>query len=146
MLVLDVTGSFNGSIALGSTETFVLPVVPAGSYTLAVRATNLGGSSAPSNQVTLAFPSACSESPATPSAFLAYSKGRTLFVLWDPPQNGPAPTGYILNVTGALAGTIPTTSRMLSGSVGPGSYGLSVQATNACGSSPSSPEQIVTVP
>ena len=51
------------------------------------------------------------------------------------PAAGPALTGYILNVTGSFVGSIPTTTRSLSGAAGPGSYTVSLLATNPCGSS-----------
>jgi hypothetical protein len=145
-LILDVSGSFTGSFTMGAVETFTFPAVPAGTYTLAVRASNAGGTSAPSNPVTLTLPSACSGAPTAPAHFLAYKLGNTVFVEWDPPATGPAPTGYVLNVTGAFVGSITTAGRTLSGSVGPGSYGLSVQAVNPCGASPFTVEQVVVIP
>jgi hypothetical protein len=96
--------------------------------------------------VTLTFPGSCSGVPLPPAAFLAYRIGTTIYVLWDPPASGPAPAGYVLNVTGAYVGTVATTSRSLSGTVGPGSYTLSVAATNECGDSAPTPAQTVTIP
>jgi hypothetical protein len=145
-LILDVSGSFTGSFTLGAVETFTFTGVPAGTYTLALRASNAGGTSAPSNAVTLTFPSPCSGAPSAPVNFLAYRQGRTVSVDWEPPAAGPAPTGYVLNVTGTFAGSIATAARTLSGSVGPGAYGLSVRAVNPCGASAFTPEQIITVP
>jgi hypothetical protein len=144
--LLDVTGSINTTLSLGPTESFSFPGVPAGSYTFRVRGANVGGTSAASGPVTLTFPGACSGAPHAPDNFLAYTIGGTIFVIWDPPDTGPAPTQYLITVTGAFAGTFPTTARMISGAVGPGTYGLSVRAVNPCGTGPTSPEQIVTVP
>ena len=70
--------------------------------------------------------------------------GGTLF--WDPAPSGPAPTFFVLNVSGAFVGTLPTTLRSLTGSVGPGTYTVSVYAANACGNGPATPSQTVTVP
>ena len=81
-----------------------------------------------------------------PENFLAYRIGNTIFVVWDPPEFGPAPTQYVVNVTGSFVGTFLTSGRSVSGVVGPGTYGLSVGARNPCGSSPLTPEQMVTVP
>jgi hypothetical protein len=67
-------------------------------------------------------------------------------VTWDPPVSGRAPTAFVLNVTGAFVGNFQTTVRALSGSVGPGSYTLSVSATNPCGSGPATASQTVVVP
>jgi hypothetical protein len=72
--------------------------------------------------------------------------GNTIYVVWDPPASGPAPTQYVLTVSGAFNLSVPTTARALSGAVGPGSYGLSVVASNACGSSAATAVQTVTVP
>jgi hypothetical protein len=41
---------------------------------------------------------------------------------------------------------VPTPLRALSGTVPPGTYNLSVEAVNACGSSPSTAVKSVTVP
>jgi hypothetical protein len=144
--LLDVTGSINTTLSLGAAESFSFPGVPVGTYTFRVRGANGGGTSAASGPVTLSFPGACSGPPLLLDRFLAYTVGATIFVIWDPPDTGPAPTQYMVTVSGAFAGTFPTTARMISGTVGPGSYGLSVRAVNACGTSPPTLEQIVTVP
>ena len=145
-IILDVTGSLTTSFSLGRVEHLTVPAVPAGTYTLSVRAENAGGSSAPSNAVTLTVPQACIGAPEIPENFLAYRIGNTLFVVWDPPESGPAPTQYLINVTGSFVDTLLTSARSANGVVGPGTYGLSVGARNACGSSPLTPEQIVTIP
>ena len=145
-VVLDVTGSIVASLPLGLTETFSFAGVPAGTYTLSLRAVNAAGTSASSNAVTLTFPGACSGPPLTPANFLAFRNGNTIFVIWDPAATGPAPTGYVLSVTGAFAGSFATTARTLSGTVGSGTYGLRVAATNACGSSTATAVQTVVIP
>jgi hypothetical protein len=145
-LILDVTGPVVTSIPLGLAESFSFAGVPTGTYTFAVRATNPWGISAASNAVTLNFPGACSGVPLMPASFLAYHVGNVIGVVWDPPPGGPAPTGYVVNAAGAVTGSFPMMSRMSSAIVGPGSYGLSVTATNACGSSPATAVQTVTVP
>jgi hypothetical protein len=144
--LLDVTGSITATLSLGANESFSFPDVPGGSYTFRVRSENGGGTSSASEPVTLVFPGACSGAPNAPENFLAYKVGATIFVIWDPPDAGAAPTQYLVSVTGAFAGTFPTTARMISGAVGAGTYGLSVRALNPCGVSPALPEQIVTVP
>ncbi len=145
-IVLSVTGSLNASLPLGFANNFTFNGVPGGTYTLSVSAANAAGMSGPSNPITLTFPGACSGVPLSPIRFLAYKVGTTIYVVWDPAASGPAPTGYVLNVSGAFVGSFPTTSRMLSGTVGPGSYSLSVLATNACGSSPATPVQTISIP
>jgi hypothetical protein len=49
-------------------------------------------------------------------------------------------------VTGSFVGSFPTTARTLSGTVGPGTYTLSVIATNPCGTSAPTAGQTVTLP
>ncbi len=145
-LVLDVTGSLATSIQLGATEEFQFPGVPNGTYTLSVRATNVAGTSPPSSSVTLTFPGACSGAPLTPTNFLTNKVGSTIFVSWDVPASGPAPTDYVLLVSGSYNGAIPTSGRALSGTVGPGTYNISVYAANSCGNGPATAVQSVTMP
>jgi len=144
--VLNVTGSMNASLPLGGGNSFTFNGVPGGTYTLSVSASNAGGTSGPSNPVTVTFPGPCSGAPLTPANFVAYRAGNTINLVWDPPASGPAPTGYVLNVTGAFVGSFSTTASTLSGNAGPGSYDLSVFASNACGSSPATTVQTITVP
>jgi hypothetical protein len=72
--------------------------------------------------------------------------GRTVFLEWSLPSGGPAPTGYLVQVTGTFAGSLPTIGRALSGTVGPGSYTVSVSALNGCGASANTAPQTVVVP
>ena len=135
-VTLVVSGDLNGSASLGLTDTFTFAGVPPGTYTLSVVATNASGASAPSNSVTVIFPNPCTGVPQPPTNFVAYSEGRTLFVRWDVPAFGVAPTGYVLNATGTYVASVPTPLRALSGPVPPGTYILSVVAANPCGQSP----------
>jgi bacillolysin len=145
-IVLDVAGSINTSIPLGLTEGFQFAPVPPGTYTLSVRGVNVAGSGPPSSSVTLTFPGACSGVPLTPTNFLTSKVGNTIFVSWDLPASGPAPTIYVLQVSGSFIGSIPTPTRALSGTVGPGVYNISVFAANACGNGVATPVQTVTIP
>jgi hypothetical protein len=145
-IVLNVTGAVTASIPLGLAESFTFSPVPEGTYTVNVSAQNTAGTSAASNAVTLTFPGACSGTPLAPINFLAHKIGGTIFVVWDPAASGPATTGYVVSVSGAFVGSFPTTSRTLSGTAGPGSYSLSVLATNACGSSQPTPVQTLSIP
>jgi hypothetical protein len=145
-LILDVTGSVSLSVPLGLADRFDFAAVPSGTYTFSVRAANSAGVSPPSHPVTLTFPGACSGAPLAPAHFLTYLSGRTIFALWDPQASGPAPTAFVVHVTGSFVGNIPTTSRSLSGAVAPGSYTVSVAATNPCGSSPATSTQTIIVP
>ena len=145
-ILLDVSGSITGTLPLPFADTFNFAAVPGGTYTLSLRAANDAGTSAPSNAVTLSFPGPCSGVPHAPANFLATSAANVISVVWDSPNSGPAPTGFVLVVSGAFNGAIPTTLRSLSGAVGSGSYTLSVYATNSCGNGPATTPQTVNIP
>jgi hypothetical protein len=145
-VVLDVSGALNTSLSLGLTSSFQFDGVPGGTYTLSLRAINGAGSSPSSNAVTLTFPSPCSGAPLPPSGFLAYRLGNTIYVMWDPAASGPAPTSFVLDVSGGFTGSFATPGRTLSGLVGPGTYYLNVAAANACGTSAATAPQTVVVP
>jgi large repetitive protein len=145
--ILDVTGAATASLPLGPVESHTLSGLPPGSYTFAVRAANASGTSAPSSATTLAIPGSCTGAPAVPDNFLFFRVGATVFLFWDPPATGAAPTGYQLNVAGAFSGVFPVgAARTLSTGVPSGSYTVSVTAVNACGASAPTPPQTVVVP
>jgi len=139
-------GSAVFPFSLGLTDTFVVGAVPAGVYTVLVRAVNAAGASDPSNEVVVTVPGVCSGPPGPPTNFLAYNVGRTIFITWDPPATGSAATVYDVIVAGAYVGSFSTAGRTLSGTVEPGSYSLSVQARNTCGASGATPAQTVVIP
>ena len=145
-LVLDVSGTITTSLRLAPTDSLTFANVPSGTYQLTLRAENSSGASSRSNSITLAIPAACTGPPMVPANFLAYRVGATLHVTWQPAAAGPAPTAYRLSVSGPLTTSFVTTTTRLSGTVGPGVYGLSVAATNMCGASPATSIQAVTVP
>ena len=82
----------------------------------------------------------------TTARFMASKRGNTITVDWELPEAGPAPTGYLLTVTGSFVGTLPTTGRRLAGTVGPGSYTISVAGVNACGTVTAATPITVTIP
>src|SRR5690606_8796248 len=88
-LLLDVTGALTTTLPLPRAEQFQFAGVPPGTYTLRLRAANGAGASAPSNPVTLTFPSACSGVPHAPTDVLPYRMGQTGIVIWNPPVTGP---------------------------------------------------------
>ena len=103
--------------------------------------------STPTAVSTLVFPSVgCTGIPDTPTRLLVYRVGRTVYAAWEPSTRGAATTSFVLNVSGAFAGNIPTTERSLSGTVGPGTYNISVTAQNACGLGFPTATQSITVP
>jgi hypothetical protein len=143
-LLLDVTGTLNTSFTLPVTQSFSAPVVPPGTYTISLRATNRSGTSAPSNNITLTFPSGCTP-PGPPTNLSATRSGNIVTVSWTAPLSGVTPTGYTVTVGGAFTGVFSTPGLRLSGAAGPGTYTLAVAATSGCGSGPPANTQI-TVP
>jgi hypothetical protein len=144
-IVLDVSGHANGSISLPLTDRFTFAVVLSGTYSVAVRAINASGSSPQSNPVTLTFPGTCS-APLTPTNLAAAKNGSTVFLAWSPPAAGAAPTEYSVLVSGSFNGSITTSGLTFSSSAPPGTYSLSVAATNACGTSAATPETTIAIP
>lgn len=145
-VVLQVTGAVDATFPLGLAERFSFSGVPPGTYNLSVVATNAAGASAPSNQVTLTFPAACTGAPLAPRRFLTYRTGRTVFLVWEPAEAGPAPIDYVVHVA-EFGLSLPTGgARALSGTVGPGTYTLTVTARNTCGASAPTAAQAVVVP
>jgi uncharacterized protein (DUF1800 family) len=145
-LVLDVTGSLNTSLPLPMSDSFTFNGVPDGTYTFSLRAVNAVGVSGPSSPVTLSFPATCSGAPQRPVGLVASRNGSVISLVWEPGASGAAPTSYLINVTGALTLSVPTTARAASGAVGPGSYTFRVTAINACGSSAASSATTVVIP
>jgi hypothetical protein len=146
-IVLDVTGTHTLTIPLALTDTATSAGIPPGTYTFSVRAVNAAGVSAPSPPVTLTFPGGCSGVPQAPANFVLAKLGNVAYLLWDLPSSGPAPTEYVLNVTGSFIGSIPLgTARTYSAVPGQGTYHLSVQALNACGPGAATSVQTITFP
>lgn len=145
-LQLHVSGAIDAALPLGFAETFAAPVVPPGTYTIRMAATNASGVSALSNPVTLTVPGACSGVPGVPTRVVATSTGRAIRVVWSPPDTGAAVSAYWLIVGGSFVGAFPTTARTLAGTVGPGTYSFVVVAVNACGAGAQSLQEIVAVP
>jgi uncharacterized protein (DUF1800 family) len=149
-MALDVSGPVTISVPLALGDTFSYSGVPNGTYTFAVRAVNVAGSSAPSNVVTLTFPgmgtASCTDAPQAPESFTALRTGNMLSVAWQPPAAGPAPAEYVVSVGGSAAATFTTSGLTLSGAAPRGTYVLNVRSVNACGQSPASASRTISVP
>ena len=88
-MILDVSGSVNASLPLPLAGAASFASVPAGTYTLRLRAANASGTSGQSNAVTITVPSACTRgAPQVPAEFLAYRVGNTIYVMWEPATDG----------------------------------------------------------
>lgn len=131
-----------------NTGSYSVPNVPPGTYYVRLFAQNLGGSSPASNEVpvTIAAPAA----PNAPVLNTAQISGTTVTLTWTPSASGGTPTGYIVSASlapaGAAIGSAPTSSPTLTVPGVPlGTYYVTVQATNAVGTSPASNEVTVAV-
>jgi hypothetical protein len=136
---------FNGAVGAG---TAVSGAVSPGTYFLRVLAQGAGGTSAPSNEVSVSVGSACA-TPAAP-ALSGSRSGNVIAIAWSTPPGGPV-TGYTV-----IAGSATGASNVFNGSVGltntvsasvaSGPYFIRVVANAACGSSAASNEVLVAVP
>lgn len=145
-VILGVSGQMSGFLPLGLADTFTVAGVPGGNYAVWVVATNARGQSVQSNVLNLRVPTGCSDPPQAVTNFVAYKDAGMLWLNWDPPAVGTAPTSYVLNVTGAFVGSLPTPVRALSGAVPAGTYNIAVVAANACGSSAPTAVRTVVMP
>ena len=144
---LQVTGAATLSLDLpGTAQTFTYNGVLPGNYNFAVVACRSAACSAPSNPVALGFPAACSGPPQAPANFVATKADSTISLNWDLPAAGSAPSYFQVQVTGAYVGNVTVTTRALSGTVGPGTYTIALQAANACGASAPTAPVVVTIP
>jgi Tol biopolymer transport system component len=145
-LWLEVIGSMATMIPLAMTDHVDFGAVPRGTYPVAIRAGNEAGISERSSILMLRVPWPCSGVPATPIRLSATRLGQTVHLDWAPGPLGAAPTEYAVSVTGALNSTFTTSERALSGTVGPGTYNVSVTAINDCGASAATAPVAVVVP
>ncbi len=145
-LQLLVSGPVSATLTLPVTESFVYAGVPPGTYTFAVTALNGGAPGGATSAVQLTFPGTCAGAPEPPTAFSLSTQGGRVFVDWLPPASGAAVTSYVLDVSGAFTGALPTTSRSLAVPVGAGSYSVRVAAAGPCGTSAFTAPQTVVVP
>jgi predicted phage tail protein len=117
-----------------------------GTYFVRVVAVNANGEGPPSNEVTVII--SC-VAPGPPIGLGATVNGRTVSLNWSPPASGGAADGYVLEAgqsSGATTNSIPLIGNSFSTVAPDGTYFVRVRATNACGVSPPSNEQIVVVP
>ena len=141
-----VRGAASTFVPIGFTESITFSGVPAGTYQLWVHGVNANGDGPNSNRVDVVIPDACTGLPGAPANFIATATGNLIELLWDLPVTGPAPTSFVVNITGAFVGSFPVTTRRLAGSAGAGSYTFTVTSRNSCGSSVPSPPVTVVVP
>ncbi len=145
-LAMDVTGGFTTTMPLPFGESFSVPAMPQGTFTLRLRALNAAGASNQSSSVTVTSPSNNCAAPRVPSNYFATRVGNTVVTSWEPPAGGTPAHGYHLTVTGSITGVFPVTGLGFAAAAPPGTYNLSVRAVSACGSGPTTAFQTVVVP
>lgn len=122
--------------------------IPAGTYFVRLLATNSGGASGPSNEVTLTV--AGPAPPAAPVLNTPVVSGGTVSLSWIP-ASGPAATGFTLVATATPSGA-PIVTVPLSGTsvafpgVPSGTYYLRLVAVNSAGNSAPSNQVTLVVP
>jgi len=90
------------------------------------------------------YASRCVSAPAVPQWLAAGVAGRRVTVLWEY-GGGPAPSDYLVTASGIGSGTTGG-MRRVSGDLGPGTYDITVQAVNACGTSVPATTYSIVVP
>ena len=132
-----------------SPRTLTVPGVPAGVYYVRLVATNAGGASAPSNEVTLTV--AAPSAPAAPTLNAPVVSGSTVSFSWTPGAGGGAPTSYLLTASvtpgGPVIASVPVSSSSLGvPGVPSGTYYVRVAGVNSVGPGPASNQVTVVVP
>lgn len=145
-----IPGVYNlGSLVFNApTTSTVVGGVPPGTYYLRARAQNLLGTSGPSAETSVTV-GACVP-PGPPASFTASSNDTSVLLQWTPPASGVA-QGYLLTAGTApglanLASIpLPATPTAFGAAVPYGNYYVRVHATNVCGASAPSSEQLLAV-
>jgi hypothetical protein len=132
-------GAVLGALPIGVTRsvTFALPSAP---LYLRMRTIAGGVTSGASNEV-LAYVNVPAP-PSAPASLLGTAAGGSLFLAWTPTFGGGAPTGAVLEVTGAVNAALPlgAADTFTFAGVPAGTYTFNVRQTNAAGASaPSNP-------
>ena len=151
LLVAGTTPGFAipiATVSLPGTPGAAIPGVPPGTYYVRILALNAGGTSGPSNEVTVTV--AGPAAPGAPTLNVPVVAGSTVSLSWSAGSGGP-PTGYTL-VASHTPGGAPIVTVPLSGtsvtftSVPSGTYYLRLTASNAVGTSAASNEVTAVVP
>jgi hypothetical protein len=139
-------GQVLGSIATGSAATVFSVAVPTGAFYIRAHAVAGAQRSVASNEIR-AFVNVPSP-PSAPAGLLGAANGSQLVLGWSNTFAGGAPTGLILDVSGAASLSLPLplfTSFTFDG-VPDGTYSLALRASNAAGTSGQSNVVTLTFP
>lgn len=139
-------GQVLASIPSGSAAPGLTFAAPSGSFY--VRVHTLWGNfrSGPSNEIVLHVNAPLP--PATPGPLLATVDGSSVALAWRPSYDAGAPSSFVLDVSGALAASLPLGAgeRALFHNVPSGTYTLQLRAVNGAGTSAPTAPVTVTLP
>jgi hypothetical protein len=139
-------GSVLASVPTGSAATTFSFVAPTGMFYVRMHAVAGGLKSSASNeiQIFVNVPAA----PAAPSGLLGLANGSSLTLVWRNSVAGGAPTGMLLNVTGAQPASfgLAVSDSFSFAGVPPGTYSFAVRAFNGTGASGPSNTVTLTFP
>jgi hypothetical protein len=134
-------------VALGTSSAPIFTVAaPAGSFYVRFRTLGVGGPSPVSNEILIHVGVPVPPSP--PANLQATSVGNGVHLAWTPTFAGGAASGYVLDVNGSLAASLPlpNVERLSFAGAPSGTYTLSLRAVNGGGSSAPSAPVPLTVP
>ncbi|MEZ5283673.1 MAG: hypothetical protein R2712_02460 [Vicinamibacterales bacterium] len=151
-LVAGLTPNFTTVIAtlpIGAVTSTVVTAVPPGTYYARVVARNGGGTSAPSNEVSVVVSGP--NLPAAPTILTPQVAGHTVSLNWMPAPTGGVPTSYLLYARTAPGGPVILSSpiggtALVVENVPSGTYYVTVAGVNDAGTGPVSTPAVVVVP
>jgi hypothetical protein len=134
------------SLPTGSTAPTFTFAAPSGAFHVRLHAVAGVHRSGPSNEIRIGVNVAAP--PSAPTGLLGVADGAALSLVWQATHEAGAATGYVLDVSGALSGSLPlpVTDRFTYPAVPPGTYHLAVRAVNGAGSSAPSNSVTLTFP
>jgi hypothetical protein len=137
--------SFSTGTAVTS---FTATSVPGGTYYVRVKATNAGGASGASNEVSFSV-GACATAPAAPAALTASVTGTTVVLTWTAPSGAPSTylveAGSTPGASNVVVSDLGSAATSLTATAAPATYYVRLRARNACGTSAPSNEIVVVV-
>ncbi len=138
-------GSVLASLPLGPAP-LVTFTAPSGSFFIRIHTLAGASRSSASNEVPLHVTTAVA--PSAPANLLGAVDGSSLTLAWANTYGGGAPTGAIVDVTGAVAVSLPLglVDGFAYSGVPPGTYTFRVRTTNAVGASAASSPVTLTFP
>jgi hypothetical protein len=139
-------GHVFASLPTGSASPIFTVAAPTGVFYVRVRTLDGAARSDASNEIQLFVN--VPQPPTAPTSTLGLANGSRLDLAWVNTFGGGAPTGLVLEVSGATTVMLPLalTDHFSFAGVPPGTYTFRLRATNAAGSSPPSNEVTLTFP